>query len=130
MGTIWQDLRYGVRMLWKSPGFTWVAVVALALGIGANTTIFSLVNGLLLRPLVGVEAPERLVGVYTSDYSSGLYGSSSYPDYADFRDGAAAFEGLAAYESAAVSLTGDDEPERLRGESVTGNYFRVLGVRA
>jgi len=129
MSTFIQDARYGLRMLWKSPGFTAVAVVVLALGIGANTTIFSLINGLLLRPLVGVEAPERLVGVYTSDFSSGRYGSSSYPDYVSFRAGANAFEGLAAYEGAVASLTGSDEPVRLRGESVTGNYFKVLGVR-
>jgi len=131
MGTLIQDLRYGARMLWKSPGFTGVAVVVLALGIGANTTIFSLINGLLLRPLAGVEAPEKLVAVYTSDFSSGRYGSSSYPDYISFRDGAVnAFEELAAYEGAVVSLTGSDEPQRLRGESVTGNYFKVLGVGA
>jgi predicted permease len=117
-------------MLWKSPGFTLVAVAVLALGIGANTTIFSMINGLLLRPLVGVETPDRLVAVYTSDYSSGLYGSSSYPDYLSFRDGANSFETLAAYESAVASLTGNDEPERLRGESVTGNYFQTLGVGA
>ena len=130
MGTMWQDVRYGARMLWKNPGFTGVAVVVLALGIGANTTIFSLINGLLLRPLVGVAAPERLVAVYTSDFSSGSFGSSSYPDYVSFRDGADAFEALAAYESAAASLTGNDEPQRLRGEAVTGNYFQVLGVGA
>jgi predicted permease len=117
-------------MLWKSPSFTLVAVVVLALGIGANSTIFSMINGLLLRPLAGVEAPERLAGVYTSDYSSGLYGSSSYPDYISFRDGANAFEGLAAYEGSEASLAEGDEPERLRGESVTGNYFKVLGVKA
>ncbi len=130
MGTLWQDLRYGARMLWKSPGFTTVAVVVLALGIGANSTIFSMINGLLLRPLSGVEAPERLVAVYTSDFSSGLYGSSSYPDYVSFRDGADAFDGLAAYEGAVASLTGNDEPQRLNGEAVTGNYFKVLGVGA
>ncbi|HEY0101353.1 MAG TPA: ABC transporter permease [Pyrinomonadaceae bacterium] len=130
MGTLIQDLRYGARMLWKSPGFTGVAVVVLALGIGANTTIFSLINGLLLRPIVGVESPERLAAVYTSDYSSGLYGSSSYPDYLSFREGANAFEGLAAYEQAVASLTGNDEPQRLRGEAVTSNYFKVLGVGA
>jgi predicted permease len=117
-------------MLWKSPGFTAVAVAVLALGIGANTTIFSLINGLLLRPLAGVGEPERLAAVYTSDFSSGLYGSSSYPDYISFRDGAQAFDGLAAYEGAVVSVTENDEPERLRGESVTGNYFKVLGVGA
>ncbi|HEX9918310.1 MAG TPA: ABC transporter permease [Pyrinomonadaceae bacterium] len=128
MGTLWQDLRYGARMLGKSPGFTLVAVAVLALGIGANTTIFSLINGMLLRPLVGVESPERLVAVYTSDYSSGPYGTSSHPDYVSFRDGANAFEGLAAYQTTSVNLTESDEPERLRGESVTGNYFKVLGV--
>ena len=130
MGTLWQDLRYGARMLWKSPGFTAVAVVVLALGIGANTTIFSMINGLLLRPLTGVESPERLVAVYTSDFSSGLYGSSSYPDYVSFRDEAKAFESLAAYEGDVASLTGGDEPERLRGEAVSGNYFKTLGVGA
>jgi predicted permease len=115
-------------MLFKSPGFTLIAVFVLALGIGANTTIFSLINGLLLRPIVGVETPESLVAVYTSDFSSGRYGSSSYPDYVSFRDGAQAFEGLAAYGGAEASLTGNDDPERLRGEAVTGNYFKVLGV--
>jgi predicted permease len=130
MGILWQDLRYGARMLWKSPGFTSVAVVVLALGIGANSTIFSMINGLLLRPLVGVAAPDELVAVFTSDFSSGLYGSSSHPDYVSFRDGADAFESLAAYEGAVAHLTGNDEPERLRGESVTGNYFRTLGVGA
>ncbi|HZH32238.1 MAG TPA: ABC transporter permease [Pyrinomonadaceae bacterium] len=128
MGILWQDLRYGARMLWKNPSFTLVAVVVLGLGIGANTTIFSLINGLLLRPPAGVESPETLAAVYTSDYSSGLYGGSSYPDYISFRDGANAFEGLAAYEGAVASLNEGDEPERLRGESVTGNYFKVLGV--
>jgi predicted permease len=128
MNTFMNDMRYGLRMLFKSPGFTGVAVVVLALGIGANTTIFSLINGLLLRPLSGVEAPEQLVAVYTSDYSSGRYGSSSYPDYISFRDGANAIEGLAAYESDVASLTGSDEPQRLRGQAVTGNYFKVLGV--
>ncbi len=128
MNTLWQDLRYGLRMMWKSPGFTLVAVVALALGIGANATIFSFVNALLLRPLAGVRAPERLVAVYTSDYSSGLYGASSYPDYVDFRQQADAFDGLAAYSDTVMSVTGGDEAERLRGSYVTGNYFDVLGV--
>ncbi len=93
-----QDIRYGLRMIVKSPGFTLLAVLALALGICANTTIFSLINGLILRPLAGVKEPERLVAVYTSDYSSGLYGGSSYPDYLDFRDQADALAGLAAYD--------------------------------
>jgi predicted permease len=130
MSTLWQDLRYGVRMITKSPGFTLLAVMALALGICANTTIFSFVNGLVLRPLIGVKEPERLVAVYTSDFSSGLYGGSSYPDYLDFRNQADAFEGLAAYEETVLNLTGGAEAERIRGAIVTGNFFDVLGVTA
>ena len=79
--SIWQNLRYSLRMLAKSPSFTFVAVFTLALGIGANVTIFSFINGLLLRPIAGVQQPDRVVGIYTSDYSSGQYGGSSYPDY-------------------------------------------------
>jgi len=73
--TILQDLRYGLRMIAKAPGFTLLAILALALGVSANTTIFSLVNGVLLRPLKGIKDPARLVEIYTSDYSSGLYGT-------------------------------------------------------
>jgi predicted permease len=126
---LWRDLRYGLRILLKKPGFTSIAVLTLALGIGANAAIFSLVNALLLRPVEGVEAPERLVSIYTSDYSSGLYGGSSYPDYLDFRDQADAFTGLAAFEDTVANLTFGGEAERLRGQAVTGNYFSVLGVR-
>ena len=130
MGTLWQSLHHSARIFWKSPGFAFVAVLTLALGIGANATIFSFINGLLLRPLAGVERPDRLVGIYTSDYSSGLYGESSYPDYLDFRQQANAFADLAAYEGAALNLVGPDGAERLRGAYVTSNYFDVLGVRA
>jgi predicted permease len=135
-GTRWledlpQDLRYGLRMLLKNPGFTMIAAVTLALGIGANTTIFSFINGLALRPIVGVKEPGRLVAVYTSDRSSGqLYSDSSYPDYVDFRDQADAFSGLAAYSGTTLTLTGADEAERLGGAHVTGNYFDTLGVEA
>src|SRR6266850_4765397 len=129
MNTLWQDVRYGLRMIAKSPGFTLLAVLALALGICANTTIFSFVNGLILRPLAGVKEPERLAAVYTSDYSSGLYGGSSYPDYLDFRNQADAFEGLAAYDQTVLNLSGETEAERIRGAYVTGNFFDVLGVK-
>ncbi len=128
--TILHDLRYGVRMIAKAPGFTVLAMLALALGICANTTIFSLVNGALLRPLTGVRDPERLVAVYTSDYSSGLYGTSSYPDYVDFRDQSGVFDGLAASDQTVLTATGETEAERLRGAVVTANYFDVLGVNA
>ncbi|HEX5964699.1 MAG TPA: ABC transporter permease [Pyrinomonadaceae bacterium] len=126
-----QDVRYGLRMIVKAREFTALALLALALGICANTTIFSFINGLVLRPLTGVKDPDRLVAVYTSDFSSGLYGSSSYPDYLDFRSQADAFEDLAAHESALLNLTGEgDGAERLRGRYVTSNYFTILGVNA
>src|SRR5215217_3884466 len=127
--TIVQDLRYGLRMIAKAPGFTLLAMLALALGICANTTIFSLINGLLLRPLTGVKDPDRLVAVYTADYSSGLYGGSSYPDYIDFRNQADAFENLAAHTQTVMNATGETDTERLRGAFVTAKYFEVLGVR-
>jgi predicted permease len=134
-GTRWledllQDLRYGLRMLLNNPGFTTIAAVTLALGIGANTTIFSFINGLALRPIAGVKEPERLVAVYTSDRSGGLYSNSSYPDYVDFRDQADVFTGLAAYSGTTLTLTGADEAERLGGAYVTGNYFDTLGVES
>jgi predicted permease len=128
--SILQDLRYGLRMIARAPGFTALAILALALGICANTTIFGFINGLVLRPLTGVKDPERLVAVYTSDYSSGLYGASSYPDYVDFRDQADVFENLAASEEIVLNATGEFEAERLRGDVVTPNYFDVLGIRA
>ena len=126
-----QDIRYGLRMIAKARAFTVVALLALALGICANTTIFSFINGLVLRPLTGVKDPDRLVAVYTSDYSSGLYGGSSYPDYLDFRNQADAFEDLAAHEAALLNLSSEgDGAERLRGHYVTSNYFAILGVTA
>src|SRR4029453_5807977 len=106
-----------------------VVVLALALGICANTTIFSFINGLLLRPIPGVEEPGRLVAVYTSDYSSGPFGGSSSPDYIDFRNQADLLEGLAAYEDTVLTLSNEEGAERLRGVYVTGNFFDVLGAR-
>ncbi|HEU4509156.1 MAG TPA: ABC transporter permease, partial [Pyrinomonadaceae bacterium] len=107
--SILQDLRYGVRMLGKAPAFTVLAMLALALGVCANTTIFSFINGALLRPLTGVKDPESLVAVYTSDYSSGLHGASSFLDYADIRDQADAFENLAASSQVVLSASGENE---------------------
>ena len=127
MQTLWQDLRYGARMLVKNPGFTLIAVVTLALGVGANSVIFSLVNALLLRPLP-VEKPGQLAAVYTSDFSSTQYGGSSYPDYVDFRDRNQVFSGTVAYMPTAFSLNVDGVNERAFGEVVSGNYFSTLGV--
>ena len=128
--TILQDLRYGLRMIGKARGFTLLAVLALAIGICGNTTIFSVINGLLFRPLTGVKEPERLVAIFTSDYSSGLYGSNSFPDYLDFRNQTDVFENLAASQTAVMNSASESEAERLRGYIVTGNYFAVLGVSA
>jgi macrolide transport system ATP-binding/permease protein len=128
--SLFQDLRYGVRMIGKSRTFTLLAVLALALGICANTTIFSFINGMLLRPIAGVEDSGRLASVYTSDFSSGLYGGSSYPDYIDFRNDADTFTGLAAYQDTVLSFAGAEDAERISGQYVTGNFFEVLGVAA
>src|SRR5262245_15155237 len=98
------DFRYAVRQLTKNPGFTIAAVLTLALGVGANTAIFSLVDAILLRPLSGVEDPERLVAVYTSDFSSTRYGTSSYPDYVDYRNRNDFFSGLAAFSETSLNL--------------------------
>ena len=123
------DLRLAARLLAKSPGFTAVAVLSLALGVGANTTIFSLLNALLLQPLPGRE-PARLATVYTSDSSGPIYGASSYPDYLDFRSGSRAFEGLAAYGIKPLLFTAGGESQRILAQLVTGNFFDLLGLQA
>jgi len=128
MKSFWQDLRYAVRMLLKSPAFTAIAVLSLALGIGANTSIFSFVNAVLLKPLPVTE-PERLVSVFNSRRAN-PYDVSSYPDYVDYRDKNEVFSGITAFSFAAVSLNSDDQTEALPGLIVTGDYFDVLGVRA
>jgi putative ABC transport system permease protein len=128
MDTLRQDLRQAVRLLVKHPGFTLVAVMSLALGIGANTAIFSLVNALLLRPMP-VARPSEIVSVFTSDFSGPLYGASSYPDYLDFRR-VDALSGLAAWAPTPVALAqGSGQSQRLFAEAVSANYFDVLGVR-
>src|SRR5271169_6698759 len=103
MGTLIQDLRYGVRMLWKNPGFTAIAVLALALGIGANTAIFSVVNGVLLRPLP-FRDPSRLVLI--TEKSSFPVISTSYENYLDWRDQRHSFESMEATRSASITRTG------------------------
>ena len=125
METLWQDLKYGARMLWKSRGVTAAAVLSLALGIGANTTIFSVVNALFLRPLPGRD-PGQLAAVYTSDYSGPLYGGSSYPDYLDFSRQNAIFTQLAAYSLNPLVLTSEKDGYRVLAEFGSGNFFDVL----
>lgn len=123
-----QDLRFGVRMLFKNLGFTVVAVLSLALGTGANTAIFSLVNKVLLRPLP-IEKPEQLVSL-NNTAKNRAFPTFSYPNYKDFRDKNDVFSGLIAYQYAPLSLSYDGVNERLWGYEVTGNYFEVLGVNA
>ncbi len=127
METLWQDLRYGFRMLARNPGFTAVAVLTLALGIGANASIFSVVNGILLGPLPYPE-PDRLVRLHASKPSEGWADISiSYPNFLDWREQNKSFEGMSIYDSRSFNLTGEGEPERLRGLAASANLFSVLG---
>ena len=128
MGTLWQDLRYGARMLWTHPGFTLVAVLALALGIGANTAIFSVVNTILLRALPYKNA-ERLVTIYGSgSQSPDGRAPLSYPDFLDYKTQAKTLHHAAAYQQIGTTLTIDSEPERFFGAEVTADLFPLLGA--
>src|SRR5690349_16251371 len=133
MSTLLQDLKYGARLLAKAPGFTVIAALSLALGIGANTTIFTLVNAVLLNPLP-VEDPSQLVSVFTTDErntGAGLgFLQVSPMNFADLRQQNAVFSGLAAHTALPLNISGGTgEPQQVFGEIVTGNYFSVLGAR-
>jgi putative ABC transport system permease protein len=123
-----QDVRYGLRSLRKNPGFTIVAALTLALGIGANTAIFSVVNAVLLRQLPFHE-PERLVHL-ESRRPEGPLMPFNIPDFMDYREQSRAVEQIAAYAGASVNLTGRGEAERLQGLRVSANFFQTLGVSA
>src|SRR6202042_3558550 len=134
MYTLWQDIRFGLRILAKNPGFTVITVITLALGIGANTAIFSLMDQILLRRLP-VRNPSELVVLHAPGPSTGRISSDgdatesfSYPMYKGLRDGAANVIGLVARSSTDASLASQGQTERGRLELVTGNYFDVLGV--
>lgn len=130
METLLRDIRYGIRSLLKRPAFTAVALIALALGIGANTAIFSLVNAVLLRPLPFPES-DRLVWVWGNIRNAGSRASVSPLDFLDYRKQNKTFEQFAATFGVPLhlNLTGSGEPERLTAAGVTGNYFQALGVR-
>lgn len=130
MDTLIKDIRYGLRGLWKRPGFTAVALITLALGIGANTAIFSLINAVLIRPLPFPE-PDRLVWTFGNIRNGGNRASVSPLDYLDYRHENHTFEQFAAMISVPISanLTGGGEPERLAAAGVTGNFFQALGVQ-
>jgi predicted permease len=129
---VYQDLRFAVRTLTKSPAFVAVAVLSLALGIGANTAIFTLTDQLLLR-MLPVKHPEQLVllSAVGQHYGNNMgWNRISYPMYADFRDRNQVFSGMFCFRESAMSLTYEGRTERVAGEFVSGNYFPVLGVQA
>jgi putative ABC transport system permease protein len=127
MKAIFQDLRYGFRLLLKRPGFTFIALLTLALGIGANTAIFSVVNAVLLRPLPFLE-PDRLVFL-SEKTRDGFIMSAAYPNYKDWSERAVSFQEMAAFRSQSFNLTGLDKPMRLQGRMVNWNFFQMLGVK-
>ena len=128
MRSLLKDIRYGLRSFLKRPGFTFIAVVTLALGIGANTAIFSLVNTVLLRPLP-VLHPEQLTEVYGTFHNGADYTIQSYLNYKDYRDRNDVFSGLMAYRFAPMSISHESRNERVWGYLVSGNYFDVLEIR-
>jgi predicted permease len=128
LDTLARDLRYGMRMLRKHPSFTLIATISLALGIGANTAIFSLINAAMLRPLP-VDKPDEIIAL-NNGAGNRTFPAFSYPNYKDFRDRNDVFSGLIAYRFAPLSLSHDGINERLWGYVVSGNYFEVLGVKA
>ena len=126
------DIRYGLRQLTKHPGFTLIAVLTLALGIGANTAIFSVVNAVLLKPLP-FPAPEELVAMGSIDLSQTmspprLY-SMCYPDFFDFRDQNRSFSSMAVYRDRTLALVDEKEAQSVRGEKVSSEFFDVLGIK-
>ena len=131
MATLLQDFRFAARLLLKSPGFTAVAVLSLALGIGANTTIFTLVNAVLLHPLP-MKDPDSLVAVFTTDERNrGAFFNlmpTSPLNFADYRKLSDVFTGLVAHQGLPLSFAGKGEPEQIFGEMVSGDFFTVLGV--
>jgi predicted permease len=127
MGPLWQDLRYGLRVLAKNPGFTLVAVITLALGIGGNTAIFSVVEGVMLAPLPYAQ-PDRLVVVWES-HPHAAHVWISYPNFEDWQRSAHSFNQLVAFASEGLDLTSPGTPEHLEGEFVSAGFFRALGAR-
>jgi predicted permease len=127
MQTLWQDLRYGLRTLAKSPGFAAVAILTLALGIGANTAIFSIVNGVLLNPLP-FPHPQELTVLYEHTTNFEKF-SISYPNFVDWQRNNSTFASMAAYRHEDFNITGSGEPERVRGGMISSEFFPIFGVK-
>ena len=125
--TLGQDLRYALRTLRQSPGFTLVAILTLALGIGANTTIFSVINAVLLRPLP-YSHPDRLV-LLAEHWPAFPILSVSYENYKDFRDQSTSYETVAAVQPLSYTLTGSGDPERVTGMPITASLLPMLGIQ-
>src|SRR5208282_1599624 len=125
MDTLWQDIRYALRTLAKSPGFTVVALATLALGIGANTALFSIVNGVLLNPLP-YPHPEQLVTLHESKPNFPT-GAISYLNFRDWQKDNRTFSAMAISRGYSFSLTGKGEAERVRAEFVSSDFFSTLG---
>jgi predicted permease len=128
MSTLYQDIRYAIRMFLKSPGFTAVAILTLALGIGANTAIFSVVNAVLLRPLP-FRDPDRLVMLYETLPAIPII-NPSYENFLDWQAQSTSYEGVAVVHNATFTLTGSGEPVRLTGQMASANFFPLFGVTA
>src|SRR5262249_9253865 len=129
MNSLWHDIRYALRVLVKQPGFTAVVVLTLALGIGANTAIFSVVTAVILEPLPFFES-QRLVAVQGTDAHLGeMHRPLSYPDFADFRAQNRTLESVAAYDRSTSTLTGSGEPLHIDAAIVSANLFDVLRVQ-
>ncbi len=128
METLLHDIRFGFRQLMKQPGFAALAIISMALGIGANTSIFSLVDTALLRPLA-VKKPSQLVELYGTLHNGADWSLQSYPNYKDYRDRNTVFSGLFVYRVVVSSLTVNNSSQRVWGYLVSGNYFDVLGVK-
>src|SRR5215813_3463575 len=130
MRTIWQDLRYSARLLRTHPGFTLTAVGVLTLGIGVNAGVFGIINGLMIRPLAGADAPGEVVGVFSKDRTTERgYRAFSYPGFADVRDAGGPFAHLAGHTIALAGVTENNATRQAAVDIVTTGYFETLGVR-
>ena len=133
MKNLWQDFRYRARLLLKHPGFSLTAIAVLALGIGVNAAIFGLINGVVIRPLVGADAPGELVGVYSKSRAIGEgYHAFSYPGFVDLRDAVLsgrAFGHLAAHEIVTGGVTENNMTRQTMIDIVTSDYFETHGLR-
>ena len=136
MTSLWQDVRYGLRMIVKAPGFAGIAILTLALGIGANTTIFSWIESTLLNPVPGgggggggLASPSEMMALSLGESSQNPF-PFTYPDYEAMRNGQRSLSGITVYNMPSpVSLTGKGKPQRAWGVVTSANYFDVLGVR-